>query len=65
VNGVRTAAAFEPAVAYCEDCDTNWLPGDDPNPDGYCHRAAMQHARDTGHTTVVAVEHLTKYKGAQ
>jgi hypothetical protein len=62
VNGVSKEAVPEPAVAYCEDCDRSWLPdGDDPDPTGYCHRAAQQHARDTRHTAVVAVGHLTKY----
>jgi hypothetical protein len=62
VTGIVQAEEYEPPVAYCEDCDTSWLPDDDPNPGGYCQRAAQQHARDTGHTTVVAVGHLTRYK---
>jgi hypothetical protein len=64
VTGVSKAEETEPPVGYCEDCDPAvWIPrGNQPDPGGYCHRAAQQHARDTGHTTVVAVAQLTRYK---
>ena len=60
---VVKAASFGPPVAYCyAACD--WIKGPptgEPNPPGFVHRAAEQHARDTGHTTQVAVPHLTTY----
>ena len=66
MTGVTKGEETEPPVAYCEDCDRSWHPESDCEPGvdmgGYCHRAAQQHARDTGHTTVVAVAQLTRYK---
>ena len=66
MTGVRTAAAFGSPGAYCEDGNSGceWeaiAPAGDPNPGGHCHRAAQQHTRDTGHQTVVVVEHMTMY----
>ncbi len=64
MTGVTKAEETEPPVGYCEDCLRAWKPEGDGCPDatGHCHRAAQQHARDTGHTTVVAVAQLTRYK---
>jgi hypothetical protein len=64
VTGVTEEAVPEPPVAYCENCDgETWdAPEGDRDPTGYCRRAAQQHTRDTGHSTVLAVAQLTRYK---
>jgi len=64
MTGVTKAETVNVPVAYCEHRECEWVagasPGDD-HPDGYCHRAASQHTRDTGHATEVATEHITRY----
>ena len=63
MTGVTGETVTEPPIAYCEGCDRAWSPeGGRDEPAGYYHRAAMQHTRDTGHTTVAAVTHLTRYR---
>ena len=64
MTGVTVGTTVSTPVAYCDDRDCTWVKGvphDEDHPQGYLERAASQHTRDTGHTTEVAVEHITRY----